>query len=378
MKQALLLLLMALALLSMACNTQPNRVVIGVVINQTQHPAIQLAVNEINAGGGIDGVPLEIAGMDWGEIGPVDTRSILTMGKRFDETKNLVAVIGHSDSTATLSAAAFYNLHKIPQIVTIATNPSITNIGNWTYRLCLSDAAQGPALAEYAVRDLQKKRIAVFYVNDEYGRGLARLFEKRVEELGGEIVSSVMHRNVLKPDDENLITSVLSEMTGKDSPDLFALFQRTGASGWTIRAIRKAGIQAQILGGDTLGATDFVASPPEATEGIRMSQFFLPQANGERSMKFVRDYLEFAHQMPDYGHAFAYDAVYLIRDAVRYGGFSREGVKSYLDRIIREQIETTGVAGPYTLNADHDARRSLAIVEIHNGKQRFVKALSIN
>ncbi|MFI5175014.1 MAG: ABC transporter substrate-binding protein [Terriglobia bacterium] len=378
MKQALLLLLMALALLSMACNTQPNRVVIGVVINKTQHPAIQLAVNEINAGGGIDGVPLELAGMDWGTIGPVDTRSILTMGKRFDETKNLVAVIGHSDSTSTLSAAAFYNQHKIPQIVTIATNPSITNIGNWTYRLCLSDAAQGPALAEYAVKDLQKKRIAVFYVNDEYGRGLARLFEKRVEELGGVIVSSVMHRNVLEPDDENLITSVLSEMTGKGSPDLFALFQRTGASGWTIRAIRKTGSQADILGGDTLGATDFVASPPEATEGIRMSQFFLPQANGERAMKFVRDYLEFAHQTPDYGHAFAYDAVYLIRDAVRYGGFSREGVKSYLDRIIREQIETTGVAGPYTLNADHDARRSLAIVEIHNGKQQFVKALSIN
>jgi branched-chain amino acid transport system substrate-binding protein len=378
MKHALLSLLLAVAALSLACNSRPKRVVIGVVINQTQHPALQLAVSEINADGGIDGVPLELSGLDWSTSGPVDTRSILAMGKRFDETKDLVAVIGHSDSTSTLSAAAFYNQHKIPQIVTIATNPSITNIGNWTYRLCLSDAAQGPALAAYAVKDLQKKRIAVFYVNDEYGRGLARLFEKRVEELGAEIVSSVMHRNVLQPDDENLVTSVLSEMKGKAPPDLFALFQRTGASGWTIRAIRKAGIQAVILGGDTLGAIDFVTSPPEATEGIQMSQFFLPQAHGERSMKFVRNYQGFAHQTPDYGHAFAYDAVYLIRDAIRYGGYSRDGVKSYLDRVIREQIETTGVAGPYTLNADHDARRSLAIVEIRHGEQYLVKTLSIN
>src|SRR6185503_187532 len=135
------------------------------------------------------------------------------------------AVIGHSDSASTLSAASFYNQQKIPQIVTIATNPAITNIGEWTYRLCLSDAAQGPALAEYAVKDWGKRRIAVFYVNDDYGRGLAQLFEKH---------------------DYQMIQSSLKFIKAQGEPDLIVLFQRIAAAEWTIKAIRDAGLHSTI------------------------------------------------------------------------------------------------------------------------------------
>ncbi|MBZ5554349.1 MAG: ABC transporter substrate-binding protein [Acidobacteriia bacterium] len=369
--------LVALTAGSVSCPSRPRQVVVGAVVNNTQYPALELAVKQINAAGGINGVPLVLVGEKGKTLSPYDAQSVLRLGKIFADTKDLVAVIGHSDSAATLSSAAFYNHQGIPQIVTIASNPAITNVGSWTYRLCLSDTAQAPALAEYAVKDWGKKRIVVFYVSDDYGRGIAQLFEKRVRELGGEIVSSIPHRNVLQADDKELIRSVLFQLKNH-GPELFVLFQRAEAALYTIRQIHEVQIPAEILGGDALSTLASLKEPPPEIEGVRMSEFFYPRPEDKQTMKFIHDLQEFAHEDPDYGHAFAFDAVYLIRDAIQFGGYSREGVKSYLDRIIREHKLMKGVTGTYRLAADHDARRSLFIVAMHGGRQELVKAVEVN
>ena len=360
-----------------ACSTRrPERAVLGVALTQNSHAGVELAAKEINAGGGINGVPIELMGLEW--KGAADAADLLKWAQRFAETKDLLAVIGHSDSSSTLSAAAIYNQHKVPQIVTIATNPAITNIGDWTYRLCLSDAAQGPALAEYAVKDWGKKRIAVFYVNDDYGRGLAQLFEKRVREVGGEIVSSIMHRNLLQSDDQALIRSTLADMKKKGETDLIALFQRIAAVDWTVAAIREAGIHSDLLGGDTLGPIEFVKKHAELNGRLRISQFFLPDPADQRAMQFVHNFRQFAGQEAEYGVVFAYEAVYLLRDAILNGGFTRSGVKSYLDRLIKDRVPIEGVGGRYTLGADHDARRSIYIVEARGGTHHFLKKVDVN
>ena len=361
----------------LSCTSRPRRVVIGIALSSANHPAVELAAREINAGGGVDGIPLELMGLEW-KIGNVyNATEILEWAKKFADTRDLLAVVGHSDSSSTLSAAALYNQEGVPQIVTIATNPEITNIGHWTYRLCISDAAQGPLLAEYSVRDWAKKRIAVLYVNDAYGRGLAELFEARVREMGGEIVASIMHRNVLADDDQRMIRSCLKRMEGKGRPDLFVLFQRVEAAGWTIAAIREAGFDVGILGGDSISPLSALRRNPKLQEGMRSSQFFMPDPNNTRVQSFLLHFREFAGTDPDYGNAFAYDAIYLLRDAILHGGFSRNGVKTYLDRLIREQTSMQGIGGVYTLGSDHDARRSLHIVEAHNGSQVLLKTMAV-
>ncbi len=378
MKRIITLVVLALLILPSACSRKPKRIVIGIALTASYHPAAVLAVKEINAGGGIGGVPVELLGLDWKVLSQFDAPDVLRWASQFAEEKDLVAVIGHSDSSSTLSAAAFYNQHYVPQIVTIATNPAITNIGVWTYRLCLSDAAQGPALADYAVKDWGKRRIAVFYVNDDYGRGLAQLFEQRVREQGGEIVASIMHRNVLKKDDEELIRSALTSLKKSDAPDLVVSFQRLDAARFTIQAVRDAGLESSILGGDSLGPPSFAKEHSDLMEGIRVSQFFLPRSEDARAATFLKDYREFTGHDADYGAAFAYDAVYLVRDAIVGGGPTREGVKTYLDGLIREKTQQTGVAGPYLMGPDHDARRSFYIVGIHDGVQTFLKTLKVD
>lgn len=376
MKRSLAGIVALIVMLPASCGLRPERVTIGVALSPTFHPGIELATQEINAAGGIKGAPLELVGLDF--VNVFDRDEIQRWAQRFTKTEGLVAVIGHSDSASTLSAAAFYNQAGVPQIVTTATNPAITNIGKWTYRLCLSDAAQGPALAEYAVKDWGKKTIAVFYVNDDYGRGLAQSFERRVRELGGTIVASVMHRNTLTDDDHDLIRTRLSLMKTAGAPDLVVLFQRELAAEWTIGAVREAGLNADVMGGDSLSTARFLDRDPAAKEGIRVSHFFVPLPDNRRAADFMRNYRLVAGREPDYGSAMAYDAVFLLRDAILNGGPTREGVRSHLERLIEDKTALEGVAGTYTLGPDHDARRSFHIAEIHDGAFGRLKTLTIH
>lgn len=377
MKKFIALVILALALMPAACSRKPKRIVIGIALSSSYQPATELAVKEINAAGGINGVPIELIGLEWKVGGNFNAPDILRWAAQFAEDKDLVAVIGHSDSASTLSASAFYNQHEIPQIVTIATNPAITNIGVWTYRLCLSDAAQGPALADYAVKDWGKRRIAVFYVNDDYGRGLAQLFENRVREQGGEIVSNVMNRNMLADDDKEVIHSAMMSLKKNGQPDLVVLFQRTDAALFTIKEVREAGMTSSILGGDSLGPRELAQANQELLEGARVSQFFVPDAADARASLFLKNYRQTSGHDADYGEAFAYDAVYLVRDAILGGGATRSGVKTYLDRLILEKARQTGVAGTYLIGPDHDARRALYIVGIHSGRQTLLKTRQV-
>ena len=378
MKKLIILVTLIIVALPTACSRKPKRLAVGIALTASYHPAAKLAIKEINTRGGIGGVPVELRGLDWIVESQFDAQQILNHASEFAQDQDLIAVIGHSDSTSTLSAAAFYNQQRVPQIVTIATNPAITNIGTWTYRLCLSDAAQGPGLAEYAVKDWNKRGIAVFYVNDDYGRGLAQLFEKRVAELGGEIISSVMHRNVLADDDRELIRSTLAGFKQKQQPDLIALFQRPEAARWTLQTVHDLKLDSSILGGDSLSGADFSAAHAELTEGMRVSQFFVPDLNDLHTRQFLKDFQDLAGKAPDYGNAFAYDAVYLVCEAAAKGGPTREGVKAYLDNLIQHQIPGHGVVGTFVMGSNHDAKRALHIVETRNGTQTFLKTLQVH
>jgi branched-chain amino acid transport system substrate-binding protein len=378
MRKVLIIYAVILVLLPISCTSRPKRVVIGIALTQSNHPAVEMAVKEINESGGVGGVPIELLGLDWKVATDFDAAEILQWANTFSQTGDLLAVIGHSDSASTLSAAAFYNQHRIPQIVTIATNPAITNIGDWTYRLCISDEVQGAALAEHAVRDWGKSRIAMFCVNDAYGTGLAEAFERGVHERGGRIVSARLHRNILQDDDKEMIRSTLTNLKAGEEPDLFVLIQRMPAATWTIRALREAGFKGDILGGDALGSPAFVKSDSALKEGIRVSEFFLPAADDAQATHFVEAMRQFGNPEADYGQAFAYDAVYLIRDAILKYGFSRGSVKRYLDHLIEAQTSVKGAGGVYRIGKDHDARRAVYIVEARNGIYQPVKVLDAN
>lgn len=366
-------LVLCAAVLS-GCARKPRRVVIGVAVSQEFHAVMAFAANEINAAGGLDGRPVELYGTEWNLPKESDNTNVELWCARFAALPELVAVVGPSDSDTTLRVARALNQRAIPELVTIATHPRITNIGPWTYRLCISDAVQGPVLANYAVKEWGKRRIAVFAVNDDYGRGIAEGFGNRARSLGADLISTSFLHNPLTTSDEQVLKGTLTAMA-KDPPDLFVLFQRPAAAESTLRAIRKAGLKTDVLGGDNIDPASLLQSEPALKEGLRASSFFFPRPEEPRALE-LQEKLRKERITAGYGAAYAYDAVQVIAEAVRAGGATREAVKAHLDRLIADKRVVAGASGDFTLGADHDARRQIHVVEFRDGAMRIVKSLS--
>jgi branched-chain amino acid transport system substrate-binding protein len=364
---------LTLLLAALGCARRPDRVVIGVVLTRSNHSAVELAAREIAAQGGIRGVPVQLYGLGWTVHETFEPARLAAWCERFATIRDLVAVIGPSDSRSTLTAASILNQRRVPELVTIATTPSATSIGPYTYRLCLSDAAQARALATYAVTAWGKRRIAVFYANDEYGWGLEQLFEARARELGAEVVSAVTHRDSPEDEDLRVIQGAARRLARLSPPvDLVVLAQRKAAATQTLEALQAAGVDVDVLAPETLSVPDFVASRPSLTRRVRVSAFYLPSPSDAAASGFVERYRKTYGTAPDYGQAFAYDAVRLVADAVAANGFSREGVRAYLDSLVRQGTTVHGAGGAFAFREDHDARRPLFVMALAGGKQTLL------
>ncbi len=372
----IVLLVVALGLLS-TCKPRAERLVIGVALDKGYHAGLILALEEINAAGGIGGIPVETVGPDWRMLNEYDPREAMIWANSFAESEELVAVIGHSDSASTLASAAYYNQLQVPHIVTIATNRAISGIGPWTYRLCPSDTLQGRALAEYAVNDWGKQRAAVFFVDDDFGRGLAEIFQAEFRSLGGQVVTMVPQHNLLQEEDKRLIRRSLTHLAERgfsEEGDLVVLLQRRWVAIEIITTMASLAITPSALGADPLGIPMMAAHAQAENIDLRASLFFHPGRGDPRTAEFVRTFKENFGAEPDYGNAYAYDAVYLLRDAILAGASSRPGVKEGLDSFIRDGTVINGVVGSYVIGENNDARRSFMIGVASDGVFRPIES----
>lgn len=359
-------LALGLALVS-GCGRSPDRVMLGVAIARNhQHGAI-LATEEINRCGGIGGRPLELYGLEYVRDPELDARLTLEWAQDFAAQPDLLAVVGHSDSASTLVTGGLYNQLGLLQIATVASNPSITDLGPWTYRMCITDTVQGAQLARYAYRDWNKQRALVVFVNDDYGRALADRFRSEFTRQGGEIVHSVPTTEVMDTQDEALVRSVLERCTGDGfgaQRDVLVLFVREKPGRAILDTMAGVGLDCDVLGGDALAYPLFRHEAHAAEVPVHLTLFFDPDRVGERGRHFVAAFTERFGTEPVYGAAFAYDAVHLLAGAVVDGGFTRDGTRRALEAGVAEGRVYHGATGAYRFNAERDAERSFFIGRI--------------
>jgi len=133
----------------------------------------ELAMAELNAAGGVNGGKVSLSiGDDLG-----DPQQAVLVAQKFIDDSDIVVVDGHQFSGATIAAAGKYQPAGLPMITPSATQPDITNLGDFIWRICMTDAVQGKGLADYSVQTLGLKNVAIMYDNSDYGRGLADAYE---------------------------------------------------------------------------------------------------------------------------------------------------------------------------------------------------------
>ena len=279
---------------------------------QMNKRGVDLAIEEINKRGGIEGTPVRL--VDRNDEG--DGTKAVTIAGEFVANDDILAVVGHVNSGAMVAAARVYDGH-LAAISTTASSPDISGLSSWVFRVISSDSVNGLDMARFA-STLGKRRAAILYENNSYGRGLTESFRRNFR---GDVVT-IDPLSADGKDFEPYIAYLRSR-----NPDI-VFVAGTEASGIQIlREARRQQFGADFIGGD--GWSGIVADTM-AAEGAYVATPFSPRDPRGEAQRFVALYQARYGQDPDANAALAYDATKLIALAIEKVGRSRARVRDYI------------------------------------------------
>lgn len=287
----------------------------------------------------------------------------VALAQAFD-VAGVVAVVGHSVSGATLSAAHILNQRGIPMIIPNATSPLLTGVGPWVFRICPSDHAQGELLATYAFRQ-GYRRAGVLYVLDDYGKGLSASFARAFSQKGGELALAVGYASIMDRPAEDL-TPYLTILRNA-ALDVLFLAARTR----DIVQLRGGSRLAEpgwppVLGGDAVLDPLDVGDGGRLFEGMTVTAIAPPKTTA--ALRFAERYRERFGAPPDNASYACYDALLLVGAAVREAGPSRQGIQRYLRRLGRDLPAYEGVTGRVRFDEGGDSIDArFAMARVHAG-----------
>ena len=314
---------------------------------------VQLAAEEINKAGGINGHAFRVIARDDEGDGPTAAK----IAQNFVSTHSISAVIGHVNSSGMLSAAPIYD-GELAAIATSATSPDLTGISSWVFRIISSDSLNGIALANFASKFGQRApaTVAVLYENNTYGRGLADSFRR---SFHGEILS-------LDPINADLPTAepYISYLKSR-KPKIVFVAGRVASGLKILQEARRQGFNPIFVGGD--GWQGILADTATA-EGAYIGMSFTPEDRSPMGRAFVAAFRKKFNTDPDAHAALAYDATRLVAQALREKGPDRSAIRDYLHSLNRETAYP-GLTGPayFEDNGDPVGMR-FRVLRAHDGQ----------
>ncbi|WP_042309028.1 branched-chain amino acid ABC transporter substrate-binding protein [Paraburkholderia terrae] len=272
-----------------------------------------LAIEDINKKGlVINGkkVALQLDAQD----DQADPRVATQVAQKLVDDK-VVAVVGHLNSGTSIPASKIYSDAGIVQISPSSTNPAYTQQGfKTTYRVVATDAQQGPALADFAKKLGNIRRVAILDDSTAYGQGLASEFEKHAKELGLVVLSHDATSDKAV-DFRAVLTKIKSE-----NPDAIMYGGTDATGGPMAKQAMQLGLKAKILGGDGICTESLSNLAGEAANNIVCSQAGGDIAKMPGGAAFQAKYKSRFGHVVEYDAPFAYDAVNIIADAMVRAG----------------------------------------------------------
>ena len=323
---------------------------------QSTHNGIMMAMDEVNAAGGVKGRKIKVLTEDDQSKAEEAANTV----SKLISQNNVVALLGEVASSNTLAAAPIAQSNKVPMITPSSTNPTVTEKGDYIFRMCFLDSYQGEQMANYISDKLGLKRAAILVdVKSDYSTGLAQFFEQAFVKNGGRIVA---RQSYAKGDND--FRSQLTAIRSANPEVIFVPGYYNDIGQIAIQA-RDLGIKEPLAGGDGWESPKLIEIGGKALEGCFYSNHYFAGDPAASVRQFVEKYRERFGQTPDSLAALGYDAAKVLANAM--------GKAAQLDGpSIRDQIAATknfpGVTGMITLGPDRNpSGKKLVIVEIRNG-----------
>ena len=330
---------------------------------QSSHNGTQLAIEEINAQGGVLGKQLSLAYED----DQSKAGQAATAVKKLLANDQVVALLGEVASSRSLEAAPICQAAHIPMISPASTNPDVTEKGDYIFRVCFTDSFQGKLLAEFGWKTLKAKKVALLIDSkSDYSVGLAKNFKQAILANGGEIVSE---RNYSGGDKD--FRAQLTTIKGAHPEALFVPGYYTDV-GLIVRQARAVGIHVPLFGGDGWEAPNLAQIAGSAIEGTYFSTHYSAEENRLAVQEFVKKYKAKYGATPDAMAALGYDSALILGDAIKRAG-TTDSAK------LREAIAATkdfpGVTGSITLDEHRNARKPAVILKAQGNEFKYMETI---
>src|SRR5919206_1161878 len=305
-----------------------------------------LALDEINAGGGIHGRPLQYVFED----SQSDPRQTVAIARKFVADPRIVVEIGDFSSAASMAASPIYQAAGLVQFGFTNSHPDFTKGGDCIWSNAVNQKDEMPLLADF-VRDLGLRKVAVLYINSDWGRTAKDLLAEAVKARGGEIVGSEGYLA-----DEKDFRSAIVRLRSA-SPDSIALISYYPDGAQLMRQIRQAGITTPIVAGGSIYSPKFLELGGAEVNGVLTTVPFFPGDPRPLVQKFVKAFIAKHGAEPDAYNGRAYDTFILLAAVMRQYGADRKAIKEGLAKIkdvpsvVYEKVtfdtETRRVANPH-------------------------------
>ena len=368
-----LLSTIALSACSAAQPGEPTEILIGEYGSLTGTTAtfgistrngIDMAVDEVNKAGGLLGKQVRVIVED-DQGKPEEAQTVVT---KLITSDRVVALLGEVASSRSLAAAPVAQQSGIPMISPSSTNPKVTEVGDYIFRVCFIDPFQGLVMAKFAANTLKIKNAAVLRdIKNDYSVGLANVFVENFKMMGGTIVSDESYS-----EGDTDFSAQLTSLKSRNPEAIFVPGYYTEV-GLIARQAKKLGLNVPLLGGDGWDSPKLVEIGGVDINGSYFSNHYSVEDPSPAIQKFVADYKARFNEVPDALAGLAYDSAMVLFDAMRRAN-TTEPAK------VRDAIAQTkgfaGVTGLITIDAQRNAVKPAVVLQVKDGRLQFVESIT--
>ena len=325
---------------------------------------LEMAVEELNAAGGVLGRPVRLVRADDGES--VDGGRLVA--QRLADDPDVVAVIGHLNSHVSIPAADIYERGGLLMVSPASTAPELTRRGySRVFRIVHDDEDVGREMVDLAA-DRGWRSVYVVYVRTAYGEGLASAFETAAIDRRVDVVG----RAAYGADGSGLEALVEDVRQARDAQGLDAVFLAgvPPEAGAAIAALRAGGVGAPVFGGDALDTVELLESAGGAAEGVYVASVFHPDDPRPETQAFREAFEARFGEAPDSWAARGYEAVRVLAEAMERAG---SAVPDDVAAALRAG-DVHGVAGPYAFDDKGDVvGKRLVTAVVRGGRFEYLE-----
>lgn len=372
MKHLFLALALMLPLVN-GCTKKTNEIVIGeydsltgsdATFGLSSNKGVRLAIDEINAAGGVKGKKISLITLD--DQGKSEEAAAATT--RLITQNNVVAIIGGVASGRSKAAAPIAQSRQIPFVSPASTNPDVTKVGDYIFRICFIDPFQGFVMAKFANENLKVKKVAILRdVKNDYSVGLADVFTTEFKKRGGEIVADISYQA-----GDIDFKAQLTEMRSK-APEAIYIPGYYTEVGLIAQQARQLGIKAPLMGGDGWDSDVLSQIGKDAVNGNYYSNHYTTESTEPAVTEFIKKFKAKYNETPDALAALGYDAAKILIAAI-------DRAPDLSGKTIRDEIAKTkdfsGVTGKITLNENRDAVKSAVVIQVDGVNRKFVTTIN--